>query len=321
MNHLGRALCLAAATGMNGVPVSAQGDSATTSSPSWGSGVSDGRSVLVLAPGDTVAITAAGSGRAVIVVPGLLGAAYGFRHVIPALVNSGHRVIVVEPLGTGGSARPEYADYTLEGQARRVLHVMNAGGVRDAVLLCHSVGGSICYRLALQAPDRVEGIVAINGGPDEHAATAGLRRALKFAPLIRLLGSASMRDRLSNGLIETSANPDWVTDEVIEAYTAPYGDLALALRGLKGIARAEEPIPLLPRLKELSVPVVLLVGTGGTEDAMSAQDLALLESHVSGLAVVRVETAGQYIQEEAPQAVIDAVHGLRRTAVRTPPSH
>jgi hypothetical protein len=63
--------------------------------------------------------------------------------------------------------------------------------------------------------------------------------------------------------------------------------------------------------------VVLLVGTGGTEDAMSAQDLALLEAHVTGLAIQRVETAGQYIQEEAPQAVIDAVHGLRRTAART----
>jgi pimeloyl-ACP methyl ester carboxylesterase len=275
---------------------------------------------MVLAPGDTIAITSFGSGHAVIVVPGLLGAAYGFRHVIPALVSSGHRVIVVEPLGTGASARPEHADYTLEGQASRVLHVMNAAGVRTATLVCHSVGGSICYRLALRAPDRVEGIVALNGGPDEHAATDGLRTAMKFAPLIRLLGSAAMRERLSEGLVETSADPEWVTDEVIEAYTAPYRDLGLALQGLNGMTDAEEPMPLLPRLKQLNVPVVLLVGTGGAEDAMSAQDLALLEAHVTGLAIERVETAGQYIQEEAPKAVIDAVHSLRRTVGLNSPS-
>jgi hypothetical protein len=80
-------------------------------------------------------------------------------------------------------------------------------------------------------------------------------------------------------------------------------------------------MPLLPRLKQLSVPVVLLVGTGGTEDAMSAEVLALLEAHVTGLAIERVATAGQYIQEEAPKAVIDAVHSLRRTVGLNSPSH
>jgi pimeloyl-ACP methyl ester carboxylesterase len=314
----GRALCLATAIGTIGSPASAQEDSVTTSSSSWGSGIGEGRSVMVLAPGDTIAITAAGSGPAIIVVPGLLGAAYGFRHVIPALVASGHRVIVVEPLGTGSSARPEHADYTLEGQALRVLHVMNAAGIRSATLLCHSVGGSICYRLALRSPDRVTGIVAINGGPDEHAATTGLRRALKFAPLIRLIGSNAMRGRLVDGLKETSADPAWVTDDVVAAYTAPFTDLGRALRGLQGMAHAEEPEPLGPRLDRLAVPVMLLMGTGSVEETMSAGVLELLEANIPNLTIRRVDTAGQYIHEESPRAVINAVTELRRLAAERP---
>jgi pimeloyl-ACP methyl ester carboxylesterase len=318
MNYLGRALCLAVATGMNGTPArAAQDDGEPAAAPGWGTGVRAGRSVIVLSAGDTVAVTSIGSGPAIIVVPGLLGAGYSFRHVIPALVSSGHRVIVVEPLGTGASARPEHGDYTLEGQALRILHVMNAAAVRSATFVCHSVGGSICYRLALRAPDRVDGIVAINGGPDEHAATAGLRRALKFTPIIRLLGSSAMRGKLRDGLMESSADPGWVTDEVVAEYTAPFGEMGPALRGLNGMARAKEPIDLTSRLRDLKIPVVLLVGTGSAESAMSPEVLTILEDQVSGITIERIENAGQYIQEEAPAAVIDAVHALRRAATLT----
>ncbi|MGH7448362.1 MAG: alpha/beta fold hydrolase [Longimicrobiales bacterium] len=302
MSVFGRALCIAAAAGTAAASISAQDESSRMQDES--------SRMMVLGAGDTIAITMAGAGPAVVMVPGLLGSAYGFRHVIASLVATGHRVIVVDPLGTGASSRPERADYTLEAQALRVLHAMDSTGVTSATLVCHSVGGSICYRLALRVPERVEGIVAINAGPDEHAATSGLRRALKFTPLIRLLGSGSMRGRLRDGLIDSSADPSWVTEEVVQAYTAPFGDLGRALRGLRGMAAAREPVALLPRLDDLSVPVVLLVGRGGNDDAMSAETLALLEQHVNRLTIRRVAGAGQYIQEEDPQAVVEAVRML-----------
>ena len=271
---------------------------------------------MVLAEGDTVVMTIEGEGPPIVVVPGLLGSAYSFRHVTASLVKRGHRVIVIEPLGTGASSRPERADYTLEGQAIRILHALDSTAVVSATFVCHSVGGSICYRLALRAPERVDGIVAINGGPDEAAATAGLRRALKFAPLIRLMGSGSMRGRLRDGLVESSADPSWVTEEVVQAYTAPFGDLGVALRGLKGMAAAQEPVALLPRLADLDIPVLLLVGTGGEDDAMSAETLALLDLHIAGLTIEHITTAGQYVQEEAPDAVVNAVVALRLAAAQ-----
>lgn len=269
---------------------------------------------LVLGDGDTIAVRSAGRGPAVVMVPGLLGGAFTFRHVATALVASGHRVVIVEPLGMGASARPQHANYTLEAQSLRVLAAMDSLGVTNAALVCHSVGGSICYRLALRAPARVAGIVSINGGPDEEAATSGLRRALKFAPLIRILGSGSMRGRLRDGLIESSADAAWVTDDVVAAYTAPYADLGLALRGLRGMASSEEIYPLAPRLEELGVPVLLLVGTGADDPMMTPEVLALLTETVPHLRVEKVSGAGQYIQEENPAAVVDAVHEVRELA-------
>src|SRR5690606_6893272 len=138
------------------------------------------------------------------------------------------------------------------------------------------------------------GIVAINAGPDEAAATPGLRRAMKLAPLIRLLGSGTVRGRLRDGLRDNSADESWVTDEVVEAYTAPFGDLGNALRSLRGMADAREPEALLPRLRDIDVPVHLLVGTGAGDAEVSDEDLTSLRAHVRDLTVEHVEEAGQY---------------------------
>lgn len=38
---------------------------------------------MAVAPAETLTVTIAGAGTPVVLVPGLFGAAYGFRHIIP----------------------------------------------------------------------------------------------------------------------------------------------------------------------------------------------------------------------------------------------
>jgi pimeloyl-ACP methyl ester carboxylesterase len=260
---------------------------------------------------DTIAVHETGEGPAVVFVPGLLGSSFSFRHLAGWLADAGHRAVVVDPLGTGLSSRPKDGDYTLEAQAGRVLAAMDSAGVGSALLVCHSVGGSICYRAALRS-ERVLGIVAVNAGPDEQAATEGLRSAMKVAPLIRILGVGNLRGRLRSGLIDSSADATWVTETVVEAYTAPFRDLGVALRGLRGIAAARDTLALEPRLDEIDIPIVLLVGTGGDEGpSMSSEEVARLRSRLPRLTVEHIDVAGQYIQEEHPAAIMEAIYSLR----------
>src|SRR5262245_37003956 len=81
---------------------------------------------LPIAEAETLAVTVTGSGRPVVLVPGLFGSAFAFRHVVPALVDSGYRPIVIEPLGMGTSARPAHADYSLTAQADRIGAVLDS---------------------------------------------------------------------------------------------------------------------------------------------------------------------------------------------------
>jgi len=268
---------------------------------------------IVPAGTDTIAFSDRGTGPAVVLVPGLLGSRHTFRHVERELLATGHRVLAIDPLGTGSSARPKRSDYSLEAQAQRIGAVLDDVGLERAVFACHSVGASMCMRFALQQPARVSGLVSINGGPDERAATGGLRMAMRFAPLIRVMGAGSMRGRVKDGLKGTAGPAaTWVTDENVNAYTAPFSNLGASLDALKGMAGAREPVALAPRLPQLAAPVVLLVGAGNRDGGVAAADLATLTRTLPSLRIDSIHDAGQYIQEERPDAIVAAIRSLTR---------
>src|SRR6266508_5697792 len=87
---------------------------------------------IQLAQGERLHVVESGAGEPVVLVPGLLGSAFGFRKLIVPLVERGHRVIVIEPLGFGGSSKPARADYSLTAQADRVATVLETLGVDRA---------------------------------------------------------------------------------------------------------------------------------------------------------------------------------------------
>jgi pimeloyl-ACP methyl ester carboxylesterase len=263
---------------------------------------------FTLAPGETIATTTfAGDSSTIVIVPGLLGSVYGFRQITPKLVERGHRVIIVDVLGAGASSKPAKADYSLTTQSRRVETVLDSLGARNALVVAQALGGSISYRLAAHRPDIVRAIVGIDAGAAEEASTSGLRKALKFAPLIRLFGARrTLVGRVREGLIEGSANPAWVTNDVVNEYTAPYRqDAGHMLRVLQAIAASKEPEQLEPLLPAIAAPVLLLVGDHPS--ALAPEKIELLRSRLPNFTLQRVENAGQHPHEERPDVVVEAV--------------
>src|SRR5213080_865441 len=176
---------------------------------------------LALSPAESVAVTVTGTGDPVVLVPGLFGSAFGYRAVIPLLTDAGYRAIVVEPLGIGSSARPEHADYSLTAQADRIAAALDRLSVRHAIVVAHSLGASMAFRLAYRRPDLVAGIVSLDGGPAERAATRSFRRAMTLAPWIKLFGGVKLvRRKIRGQLIKASGDPSWVSERVVDGYTA-----------------------------------------------------------------------------------------------------
>src|SRR6266540_7363516 len=94
---------------------------------------------VVLAHAESLQVSVAGSELAapVVLIPGLFGSAFAYRHEVPGLTAAGYRAIVIEPLGVGVSGRPEHADYSLTAQADRIAAVLDQLGVTDAVVVAH----------------------------------------------------------------------------------------------------------------------------------------------------------------------------------------
>jgi pimeloyl-ACP methyl ester carboxylesterase len=217
-------------------------------------------------------------------------------------------VVVIEPLGVGESSRPPDADYSLTAQADRIGSMLEVLGIEHAIVVAHSVGASMAYRLAYRHPERVAALISIEGGVAESAATPGFRRAMRFAPLLRLLGKGFVRGKIRGQLAERSADPSWITDEVVDGYTrGATADLGGTIRAFQRMAQSREPEALGPHLVDVHCPVRLLVGAGSPDGGPDPADIELLSKSVASFEVERVPGAGHYIFEEAPAAVVAAV--------------
>ena len=279
------------------------------------------REVLVpVGAAESLRVTTAGVGETVVLVPGLFGSAFGYRHLLELLPAAGYRVLVVEPLGIGGSPRPRGADYSLTAQAERLAAVLARLGEPPAVVVGHSMGVSLALRLAWHHPDRVRAVVAIDGGPAETAATPGLRRAMRDAPWVKWLGGVKrLRPRMRKDLISASGDSSWVTEQVMDGYTAAAAaDLDGTLLAFLAMVDAREPDRLAPHLSDIRCPVRLIVGTAPHSGGVEERDVRLMRERLPSFAIDSVPGAGQYLFEEQPEALaamIDRVMRAQTTAL------
>jgi len=78
----------------------------------------------------------------------------------------GHRVVLWDYRGHGLSDRPHHpdaVDLSIQACARDLGRIQDAVGAERAVLLGHSMGCQVVFERALQAPDRVAGLVPMLG--------------------------------------------------------------------------------------------------------------------------------------------------------------
>jgi pimeloyl-ACP methyl ester carboxylesterase len=98
-----------------------------------------------------------GNGPPVILLHGGLGHSGNWGYQVPALIDSGHSVVLIDSRGHGRSTR-DSRPYTYELMASDVLAVMDSLKVDKAALVGWSDGACIALVLAMQAPERVSSV-------------------------------------------------------------------------------------------------------------------------------------------------------------------
>src|SRR5271154_4076840 len=91
----------------------------------------------------------AGSGRALILLHGLLGYSFSWRYTMPALAPYA-TVYAPDMMGAGFSDRPAGLDHSMRGTAKRLLRFIAGLGISTFDLLGTSHGGAVAMMAAAE---------------------------------------------------------------------------------------------------------------------------------------------------------------------------
>jgi pimeloyl-ACP methyl ester carboxylesterase len=272
---------------------------------------------IEVAPGEILRTTSTGTGEPLVLIPGIFGAAYGYRRITGPLVARGYRTIVIEPLGYGFSSHPKKADYSFTAQTRRIGKALDQLQIKGALFVAQSSGAAIAFRLAILRPDLVRGLLSLDGGPAESAATPGMKKAFKFGGMVTkfAVNESKLRHDVRKEIVRNSGDTTWVTDAVIRHYTAGQtADMSGSIDAFHKMSKSKETESLASRLHELEQPVRLLVGTVRHPSEVPDEQRELLSSKLPDFEADSVHGSGQFIQEEQPAVVVEAVTELDKAA-------
>jgi pimeloyl-ACP methyl ester carboxylesterase len=248
----------------------------------------------------------AGSGRPVVLVHGLGGAASNWRLVAPALAEE-RRVLVPELPGHGGSS-PLPAAPTIDPFAEAVVALLEHEDALPAAWVGHSLGGLVALRAAVRRPAAVTGVVLAAGAGISSATRASeavlatlalVQPGKRVAPGRRRLAGSRIGRTLAFGWWGV-ADPAALDPEIAEAFLAgpaEHTDTVAAGRALV----ASDPRADLERV---SCPCLCLWGTNDNWVPL-ADGMEYARRLRAPLRTIA--DCGHLLIGERPEAVVDAV--------------
>jgi cis-3-alkyl-4-acyloxetan-2-one decarboxylase len=254
-----------------------------------------------------------GQGAPVVLLHGNPTWSFHYRELVRALRDR-HRVIVPDHIGMGLSDKPGEDRYSYRLQDRiddltALLECLNPGPV---TLVMHDWGAMIGMGWALRFPDRVAGLVVMNGAaflvpPDMHVPAA------LHVVRNRTLGSLILRS--SDFFIRTAARACCarrrMSEEVLQGYLAPYTSWNERL----ALLRFPQDVPLVPSDTSYSLVsamqaglasfrnVPALIAWGERDVVFPSATVDLWRKHWPQAEVHRFADCGHWLLEDAPDEV------------------
>ena len=247
----------------------------------------------------------AGQGEPLLLIHGFPTASWDYFAIWPALVER-YRVLALDMLGFGFSAKPRDYPYSIASQADLFEAFLMREGVTRYRLLAHDYGVTVAQELLARRAN-LHAVCLLNGGlfPETHRAL--LTQKLLASPLGRFVAKLS-----TYGSFSRAMHSIWGT-------TKPRADELRAMWQLVTEQRGTEVMPKLiaymaerrtqrerwvGALIDARVPIRLI---NGVDDPVSgAHMVARYRELVPSPNVVELVGVGHYPQVEAPDAVAKA---------------
>jgi pimeloyl-ACP methyl ester carboxylesterase len=227
-----------------------------------------------------------------------------------------HRVIAFDRPGFGHSERPRSTTWTAPAQARLIAAALDQLGIEKPLVVGHSWGASVALALALDAPEKVAGIVLLGG-----YYYPSVRGDVLFASQPAIPGVGDVMRYTVSPLLGAAFSPA-VTKKVFSPAPVPDSFAAfpmdMALRPSQIRAEAAESALMIPgaaalakRYGELELPVTIIAGAGDRmvtpedqaqrlADALPQASLRLIEGSGHMVHYTATDEVAQAIEEAWP---------------------
>jgi len=147
---------------------------------------------------------------ALVLIHGFASSTLVWSKVFLKFAEAGFRVIAFDMLGYGYSAKPRNGEYTIAGQAKLLMRLLDALSIPRAIFVGSSYGGAVAATCALDYPDRVEKLVLVDA--------VNNNRPLAFT-LMRVFGSPVFGDVVSPLLIGSRRLLRWRMKRVYDRHS------------------------------------------------------------------------------------------------------
>ena len=239
-----------------------------------------------------------------VAIPGIGDRRQSYRHLVPALVAAGFRVVTVDLRGMGESSTG-WRDYSDPAVASDVVALVEALDLDDVVLLGNSLGAAAAVLATTDCP-KVRGLVLI--GPFARAVPIAWWQKAAFKALLappwgRRAWVSYYRSKLFPGA--KPADLDAYADELGRVMAEP-GRMT-ALRALADNTHAESG----ERLDAVRVPTLVVMGSADPDFPDPAAEAEAVAAATGG-EILMVDGSGHYPHADHPGLVAEAVVALAR---------
>jgi pimeloyl-ACP methyl ester carboxylesterase len=160
-------------------------------------------------------------GAAIVFIHGFGGSTFSWRDNAPFFAGQGYRVVSLDMKGFGLSDKDFASDYSHPTQARLLAEVLARLDIDQAYFVGHSMGTSVMLHFAHLYPEKVLGLISVDGAVNLDKGGIFPSALLNFAPFRRIgevfLTHYATKARVGQ-ILASAYHQDTVTDEVIDGY-------------------------------------------------------------------------------------------------------